>query len=107
MKEQIEKLHENRADEIIARNAMNNLQVGDKVRFETGNYAGMAGIITKVNCQASTPQDVFGFWHEVRLSNGMIGRIEKSEHWELLANQEDIPAEFNDIHNKEFWNLTD
>lgn len=52
---------------------------GDKVYFHSGNFEGLSGVVTKIDIQDSSAP--YGFVHEVKLSNGQIGFIEKSEHW--------------------------
>lgn len=60
------------------------LKIGDKVRFHSGNYEGLTGEITKVDWNSHHPKAIFGIWHEVKLDNGKIGNIEKSEHWHFV-----------------------
>jgi transcription antitermination factor NusG len=60
-----------------------NIKVGDKVIFSTGNFAGLTGIVQNVDWDSINPNAIYGFYHTVLLSNGNIGHIEKSEHWEL------------------------
>lgn len=63
--------------------AKKTLKVGDKVVFNTGNYAGLFGVITEVDWNSKNKNAIYGFYHTVRLSNGRIGHIEKSEHWQF------------------------
>lgn len=60
------------------------LKVGDNVVFNTGNYAGLTGVITEIDLNSKQKSAIYGFYHRVQLSNGHIGHIEKSEHWEFL-----------------------
>ena len=53
------------------------VKVGAKVIFNTGNYAGLTGTITKVDWESKNPNAIYGFYHEVLLSNGKTGYIEK------------------------------
>ena len=63
------------------RNAMKNkLKIGDKVIFNTGNYAGLSGVITEVDYNSG----IYGVKYTVKLSNGEVGYIEKSEHWHFI-----------------------
>jgi ribosomal protein L24 len=57
------------------------LKVRDKVVFHSGNYEGLEGEVTNVDWKSQHPKAIFGIWHEVKLSNGEMGNIEKSEHW--------------------------
>ena len=59
------------------------LKVGDKVIFNTGNYAGLTGEIIEIHWHSKHPNAIYGFYHTVELSNGNIGHIEKSEHWDF------------------------
>lgn len=60
------------------------LKVNDNVVFNTGNYAGLTGVILSINWKAKNKEAIYGVWHAVQLSNGQIGYIEKSEHWEFV-----------------------
>ena len=62
----------------------NKVKVGDKVKFNTGNYAGLTGVIIKTDWQSEEKMAIYGVLHEVKLSNGEIGYIEKSEHWSFI-----------------------
>jgi transcription antitermination factor NusG len=59
------------------------LSVGDNVVFNTGNYAGLTGVITEIDWNSKNPNAIFGCYHTVQLSNGNIGYINKSEHWQF------------------------
>lgn len=59
------------------------LQIGSKVHFHSGNFAGLSGVITEIDWESKHPNAIFGFYHKVELSDGRIGFIEKSEHWEI------------------------
>jgi transcription antitermination factor NusG len=61
------------------------LNVGDKVIFHSGNFAGLTGIITHLDWESTDPRAIYGFLHTVELSDGRTGYIEKSEHWEREA----------------------
>jgi transcription antitermination factor NusG len=60
------------------------LNVDDKVKFHSGNYAGLTGVITETDWNSKHPKAIYGVWHTVKLSNGKIGHIEKSEHYEKI-----------------------
>jgi len=60
------------------------LAVGDSVKFISGNFYGLTGQVKKVDWNSEHPNAIYGFYHEVLLSNGNIGFIEKSEHWEII-----------------------
>jgi len=59
------------------------LKEGDNVVFNTGNYAGLTGVIMKIDWNSKHENAIYGFYHTVLLSNGNIGHIEKSEHWQF------------------------
>jgi transcription antitermination factor NusG len=59
------------------------LKVGDNVVFNTGNYSGLTGVITEINWNSKHKNAICGYYHTVRLSSGLIGHIEKSEHWQF------------------------
>jgi hypothetical protein len=59
------------------------LKVGNNVVFNTGNYAGLTGVITGTDWNSKHKNAIYGFYHTVQLSNGHIGHIEKSEHWQF------------------------
>ncbi len=59
------------------------IEIGDHVIFTSGNYVGLTGVITDINWDSKDPRAIFGFLHTVELSNGQIGFIEKSEHWQF------------------------
>lgn len=61
-----------------------NIKVVDKVRFHSGNYEGLTGTVTAVDWDSNNSLAIFRVWHEVELSNGEIGHIEKSEHWDFI-----------------------
>jgi transcription antitermination factor NusG len=60
------------------------LSVGGKVRFDSGNFEGLTGIIIEINWQSKDPKAMFGYLHKVALSNGNTGWIEKFEHLTIL-----------------------
>lgn len=60
------------------------LKVGDSVVFNTGNYAGLTGVITEIDWHSKHKNAICGFYHTVQLSNGHLGHIEKPEHWQFL-----------------------
>jgi transcription antitermination factor NusG len=60
---------------------MTQLKMGDKVKFISGNFAGLTGIIKNTDYNSTNPKAICGFYHEVLLSNGKTGYIEKSEHF--------------------------
>ena len=57
------------------------IKVGDKVKFDSGNFNGLMGIVTNVNFNSNDKRAIYGYLHTVKLSNDNIGYIEKSEHW--------------------------
>ena len=56
------------------------LQVGDTVTFDGGNFSGLSGEVTEVDWNSKNPNAIYGLYHAVKLSDGRIGHIEKSEH---------------------------
>ena len=60
-----------------------NISVNDKIIFNSGNYAGLTGIVTRINWESKDKRAIHGFLHEIDLSNGEKGFIEKSEHWQI------------------------
>ena len=60
------------------------LKLGDSVEFISGNYEGLTGKIIEVDWKSNHPNAIYGYYHTVELSNGVIGHIEKSEHWRFL-----------------------
>ncbi|MES2733584.1 MAG: hypothetical protein V4714_17700 [Bacteroidota bacterium] len=60
------------------------IAVGDKLLFSSGNYEGLTGEVISVNWESKDERAMFGYLHRVRLSNGEIGNIEKSEHWSYV-----------------------
>ena len=60
----------------------NRLKKGDKIEFVSGNYKGLTGVIIDIKYGlVNTP---YGLMYSVKLSNGKIGYIEKSEHWKFV-----------------------
>lgn len=62
-----------------------NIQVGDLVTFKSGNFADLTGKVTKVNWDSANSQAIYGFYHEVQLSDGRTVYIEKGEHVGQIA----------------------
>lgn len=62
--------------------AKNKLSVGDEVKFHSGNFEGLTGIITKI--KYNVPDTPYGLQFTVKLSNSKIGYIEKAEHWHFV-----------------------
>lgn len=60
------------------------LEVGDKVEFHSGNFQGLTGEITHTDWNSKHEKAIYGIRHTVKLSNGQIGYIEKSEHWHFI-----------------------
>lgn len=58
------------------------LEVGDKVEFHSGNFAGLTGVITKI--EYGKQFEPYGLRFTVKLSNGKTGHIEKAEHWHFV-----------------------
>jgi hypothetical protein len=61
----------------------NKIKNGDNVIFNTGNYAGLSGVVTNTDWKSKHRNAIYGIYHTVLLSNGTIGYIEKSEHWQF------------------------
>lgn len=61
-----------------------NIQKGDNVYFHSGNFKGLKGIIMSVDWNSKDEKAIFGFLHTVKLENGIMGYIEKSEHWDVI-----------------------
>ena len=57
------------------------IEKGDKVKFVSGNYVGITGEVLETNFNSKDKRAKYGYLHTVKLSNGKIGYIEKSEHW--------------------------
>jgi hypothetical protein len=57
------------------------IKVGDKVSFHSGNFSGLEGEIIAIDFNSKNPRAIYGILHTVKLSDGRIGFIEKSEHW--------------------------
>ena len=53
--------------------------IGQKLRFHSGNFLGLDGVVEKVS--ENVPDAIFGFIIKVKLSNGETGYVEKSEHF--------------------------
>jgi len=60
------------------------LKEGDKIIFTSGNFSGMTAVVNKLNFNSTNPKAIYAIYHEIILSNGNIGFIEKSEHWDFL-----------------------
>ena len=60
------------------------ISVGDKVNFISGNFEGLTGEIKNVDWNSKEKGAIYGYYHEVLLSDGRTGFIEKGEHWEFL-----------------------
>ena len=60
------------------------LKIGDKVRFHSGNFEGLTGEVLNVDWNSHHPNAIYGIYHKVKLNNGEIGYIEKSEHWHFV-----------------------
>jgi len=60
------------------------ISVGDKIAFHSGNFDGLTGIVIKTNHNSTDKRALFGYLHTVKLSNNQIGYIEKSEHWHFI-----------------------
>lgn len=59
------------------------LKKGDKVNFISGNFKGLTGIVQNVDWHSKNERAIYGYYHEVLLSDGRTVFIEKSEHWEF------------------------
>lgn len=57
------------------------LEKGDTVEFVTGNFSGLTGVVIKTDFHSNHKNAIYGYYHEVLLSDGRTGFIEKSEHW--------------------------
>ena len=60
------------------------IKVGDKVVFHSGNFSGLTGKIIATDFNSKKPRAIYGILHTVKLSDGRIGYIEKSEHWHFV-----------------------
>ncbi len=60
------------------------IQEGDKIIFVSGNFQGLTATVVKTDWSATNPEAIFGIYHEVLLSDGRTGYIEKSEHFQYL-----------------------
>tara|TARA_R110000772_G_scaffold122621_1_gene228864 strand:- start:1126 stop:1320 length:195 start_codon:yes stop_codon:yes gene_type:complete len=60
------------------------LEVGDKLKFVSGNFYGLTGVVTELNFDSKDKNAIYGYLHTVKLSNGKTGGIEKSEHWRYI-----------------------
>lgn len=63
------------------------LEVNDNVKFVSGNFEGLTGIITHTDFNSDNPNAIYGYYHTVKLSDGRTGHIEKSEHWRYENNK--------------------
>lgn len=54
--------------------------IGTKLFFHSGNYVGLEGEIIDADYNSLDPRAIFGYLLTVKLSNGQIGYVEKSEH---------------------------
>jgi tRNA G37 N-methylase TrmD len=59
------------------------IKENDKLIFTSGNFEGLTGRIKETNFNSTNPNAIYGYYHEVILSNGKTGYIEKGEHWEF------------------------
>ena len=64
------------------------IKKGDKVKFTSGNFQGLTGIVQNVDWHSDNERAIYGYYHEVLLSDGRTGFIEKSEHWEFSNGNE-------------------
>lgn len=60
------------------------LPVGSKVRFTSGNFIGLDGVVKHVDNDSKDPRAIYGVLITIELSNGKTGFIEKSEHFHKL-----------------------
>lgn len=60
------------------------LQIGTKIKFNSGNFQGLEGIIENLDWNSKNPMAIYGYLHKVRLSNGNLAFIEKSEHFKII-----------------------
>lgn len=61
-----------------------NISKGDKVEFISGNFEGLTGVVKNVDWHSEEPNAIYGYYHEVLLSDGRTGYIEKAEHWQFI-----------------------
>jgi transcription antitermination factor NusG len=57
------------------------LKNGDKVKFVSGNYYPLTGEILETDFKSKDKRAMYGYLHSVKLADGEVGYIEKSEHW--------------------------
>ena len=60
------------------------LKAGNQVKFHSGNFSGLTGIIKETDWNSTHPRAIYGCYHTVQLSNGETGYIEKSEHYRKI-----------------------
>lgn len=60
------------------------IMTGDKIEFVSGNYVGLTGEVIATDYDSKDKRVLYGYLHTVKLDNGKIGFIEKSEHWRFL-----------------------
>lgn len=63
------------------------IKIGVNVEFISGNFAGLTGIIQNVDWNSTNKKAIFGYYHEVLLSDGRVGFIEKSEHFRIIKHK--------------------
>ena len=64
--------------------ARKKLEKGDNVKFVSGNFQGLFGTILKVDYNSKDKRAIYGYLHTVKLSDGGIVFIEKTEHWRYV-----------------------
>ncbi len=60
------------------------IKIVDQVFFKSGNFEGLTGEVIAVDFKSKDSMAIYGYLHTVKLSNGKIGCIEKSEHWQFV-----------------------
>lgn len=65
-----------------SRRTKSKLKVDDEVMFVGGNFDGLTAKVIATDYESKHQNAIFGYHHTVMLSNGNVGYIEKSEHWE-------------------------
>jgi hypothetical protein len=83
MQDYIESIKTDNNKESLTR-PKSSIKKGDKVRFDTGNYSGLTGVVSKIDWNSKDKRAIYETLHEVDLSNGTKGFIEKSEHWVFI-----------------------
>jgi len=60
------------------------VSVGDELLFVKGQYVSLTGKVLSVDWRSKDPRSFYGMLVAVSLSNGEIGYLENSDHWEYV-----------------------